>query len=156
MISPDHCPACNEPFKDNYCQCPKGCVWSVEQFNSLCIARGQRPGWVEPDPKSPAATAPRLVLVEWLDSHYRPGWTTDETLPEPVTCRSAGWIVGENPQGLVLASNVSIEATPQRCGDITIPKRSIVSITNLAISAAANPDLWKVIGDALNTEPALK
>ena len=39
--------------------------------------------------------ARELVLVEWVDSHYRPGWTTDGPEPEPVRITSVGWVVAE-------------------------------------------------------------
>lgn len=73
----------------------------------------------------------KLVLVEWEDSHHRPGWTSDEANPKPLPCRSVGWLVAQNASAITLSANVSVEETPQRCGDMTIPRRCIVRITKL-------------------------
>lgn len=75
----------------------------------------------------------KLVLIEWEDSHYRPGWTTDKPEAEPLVCRSVGWLVAETKAAKMLAANVTNEANPQRCGDMTIPQRCIRSVKTLKV-----------------------
>lgn len=75
---------------------------------------------------------PHLVLIEWEDSHHRPGWTADAAEPEPLICRSVGWLVGSTKEAKTLAANITQEDNPQRCGDMTIPARSIRKIKRLA------------------------
>ena len=75
---------------------------------------------------------PRLVLIEWVDSHYRPGWTTDA--PDDthlLRCRSVGWLVHEDDDVKVLSANVTDEEDVQRCGDMTIPAAAITNIREL-------------------------
>jgi hypothetical protein len=87
--------------------------------------------------KSAGATtvnSPRLVLIEWEDSHHRPGWTTDTAEAQPLICKSVGWIVAETKNAKVLAANITHEENMQRCGDMTIPQRCIRSIKRLSQS----------------------
>lgn len=75
---------------------------------------------------------PALVLVEWLDSHYNPGWTTEPLdNPKPVLCRSVGWLTKETGEAKVISSHMTDESEPQRCGDMTIPLKAIVKIRKL-------------------------
>ena len=76
--------------------------------------------------------SPELVLIEWEDSHHRPGWTTETPAPEPLICKSVGWLVGSTKDAKVIAANMTQEDNPQRCGDMTIPKRCIRRIKKLA------------------------
>jgi len=73
----------------------------------------------------------RLLYVEWVDSHYRPGWTTDDASSEPLKCVSVGWLIKEDAEGMTLSSNLSVEENKQRCGDITIPTRAILRTKRL-------------------------
>lgn len=72
-----------------------------------------------------------FVLIEWVDSHYRSGWTTQVAETKPLACLSAGWLVYDGAEAKTLSANVSCENDPQRCGDITIPARAIVRIEAL-------------------------
>lgn len=69
-----------------------------------------------------------LVMVEWVDSHHTPGWTTGDPPTEPLTCRSVGWLVYEGERAITLAPHVTLEEEPQRCGQMTIPNCAILKI----------------------------
>ena len=72
----------------------------------------------------------RLVLVEWLDSHYVPGWHFDDPLTAPKVCRSVGWLVYEGESAITIAANVADEGE-QRSGEWTIPRVAIVRIETI-------------------------
>jgi hypothetical protein len=74
-----------------------------------------------------------LYLVEWLDSHYRAGWSNESAASNnSLRCFSVGWLAADGNDAIVLSANVSDEELPQRCGDITIPKVSIVKMRVLS------------------------
>lgn len=72
-----------------------------------------------------------LVLIEWVDSHHRPGWSSEDPQSHLLKCRSVGWKVHEDKHTVVLAANMTVEEDSQRCGDMNIPRRSITKITKL-------------------------
>jgi hypothetical protein len=76
---------------------------------------------------------PNLVLIEWEDSHYKPGWTREigEGQLTPVLCKSVGWLLHDGDEAKVLANHLSDEDEPQSCGAMTIPSRAIVKIRRL-------------------------
>jgi hypothetical protein len=74
---------------------------------------------------------PQLVLIEWEDSHHRPGWTTSQPETKPLICKSVGWLVSESKEAKVLSANMTDEEDPQRCGDMTIPQRCIRRVKRL-------------------------
>ena len=76
----------------------------------------------------------KLVLIEWVDSHYRPGWTTDgaKNTALPLECLSVGWIVHDGKEAKVISSHITIEKNQQRCGDMTIPTAAILHITEVS------------------------
>lgn len=74
--------------------------------------------------------AAKLVLVEWLDSHYVPGWHYDEPLTKPKVCRSVGWLVYKGPKAITVASHMTVE-DEHRNGEMTIPIQTVVKITPL-------------------------
>jgi hypothetical protein len=67
----------------------------------------------------------RLVLVEWVDSHHRAGWTTDEPCDAPLTCLSVGWLIFDGKHAKTLAPHYTAEENPQRNGEMTIPSCAI-------------------------------
>jgi hypothetical protein len=73
----------------------------------------------------------KFVAVRWLDSAQKIGWLFENELPEPkgepiVTC---GTIVREGPEGIVVASSVTVDRV---FGGVTvIPRAAICSIINL-------------------------
>lgn len=79
-----------------------------------------------------ACTFP-LVFIEWVDSHYRAGWTADEAEDAPLVCRSVGWLVKDGEDAKVLSAHISTEESPQRCGDMTIPSRAILQIRKIIL-----------------------
>lgn len=81
----------------------------------------------------------RLVLVDWLDSY---GCSSDWRLveacnPKVLHCHSVGWLLHEDEECVVVVPHISEAEHPaaprQACGDMTIAKKSIVSITNLPL-----------------------
>lgn len=73
----------------------------------------------------------RLVLVEWLDSHYVPGWHTDAPAEKPSLCRSVGWLICDGEQAKVISPHVINGDPPQRNGEMTIPACAIVSMVEI-------------------------
>jgi len=80
----------------------------------------------------------KLVLIEWMDSHSGRGWQSLENLKEdsrPLYCRSVGWLLAEDNGCKVIVPHVYDEKNKgiilQGCGDITIPKKSIIKMTIL-------------------------
>jgi len=70
-------------------------------------------------------------LVEWVDSaRPAPDWRFVSDLPplEVIRCLSVGWVVAEDDTTLMLAPNMGdVESdSPQACGFLRVPKRSIV------------------------------
>lgn len=96
-----------------------------------------------------------LVLVKWLDSHYVAGWHTEEPDIDPLVCHSVGWLVYDGEESIVVAGHMTDEDTPQRCGEMTIPRAMIKSIAFLdcvtkapiRITPLGSKDLNMVYGD---------
>lgn len=74
---------------------------------------------------------PKLVLIEWLDSHQNAAWTTEEPAKEPLSCRSVGWLVHDGEAAKTLAAHMTLETPPQRSGEMTIPTCAITKIVPL-------------------------
>ena len=83
------------------------------------------------------AAKARLVVVDWLDSF---GCSTtwqkiDGVDPEPLRCRSVGWLVYDGKETKVIVPHMSDVNHPtapaQGCGDMTIPARSVLHISEL-------------------------
>ncbi|OGV45186.1 MAG: hypothetical protein A2017_06505 [Lentisphaerae bacterium GWF2_44_16] len=75
---------------------------------------------------------PKLVLIEWEDSHKTDGWCIGHNPPcESVPIKSIGWIIAENSKAIVITAHKSKEAEPQYCNAMTIPKCSITKITRV-------------------------
>lgn len=81
----------------------------------------------------------KLVMIEWLDAYgcssewqEIPVLTTEQ---KPMVCTSVGWILFENDERVVLVPHLTgignDRAHEQGCGDMTIPRVSIVKITPL-------------------------
>lgn len=82
----------------------------------------------------------RLVLIEWLDSvGCSSEWRRLEVdHPQPLTCRSVGWLVHDGDECKVIVPHVTEatgeEVTRQGCGDMTIPTKAILSVTELPLT----------------------
>lgn len=81
----------------------------------------------------------RLVLIEWQDSL---GCSTDwqplaHCDPEPLICRSVGWLLHNGKDCKVVVPHISTNENPniekQGCGDMSIPAKSVLSIIDLVI-----------------------
>lgn len=77
----------------------------------------------------------KLVLVEWLDSFgCSSNWEDidDDMKPIPLTCFSAGYVIYEDNRCITVCPHLAVfEDKRQGCGDMTIPRASIVSIRSL-------------------------
>ncbi len=120
----------------------EGGVASPEEEN---FQKGQERGGISahsgPEPEKTQQGAGEeigpLVLVEWLDSY---GCSSDwqeiaGIKPEPLSCRSVGWIAYQDEHCLVIVPHVSAphnELPRQACGDMTIPAVSVLRITELS------------------------
>jgi hypothetical protein len=81
--------------------------------------------------------SPRLVLIEWEDSHGDGVWQQlDDSLEDrAVVCRSVGWLVLDGEQAKVVAPHMSQQepGVPlQGCGIMTIPTRAVLRVTPLS------------------------
>jgi len=76
-------------------------------------------------------STPRLIVIEWLDSHRTAGWTTDAPATEPVLCRSVGWLVHDGEKAKTITPHMTDEQTPQRAGEMTIPTCAVVRMRTL-------------------------
>jgi len=80
----------------------------------------------------------KLVYVEWSDS-YGCGslWQTLEDVdPGVIVCKSVGWLIADNKTHITLVPHIHIGteiSEAQGCGDMTIPKTSILKRKNLSI-----------------------
>jgi hypothetical protein len=70
-------------------------------------------------------------MIEWVDSHYRAGWTAEPAVKLPLKCLSVGWLVEDGESAKVLSAHVTSEDRPQRCGDMTIPTAAIISMVEV-------------------------
>lgn len=70
----------------------------------------------------------KLEAIVWIDSSSANGWVDLGSLPcETVTIHSVGWVAAENDECLTLVPHVAQDQRdPAVCGDVTIPKCSIV------------------------------
>lgn len=76
---------------------------------------------------------PKLLAIEWLDSHGFAGWNRLDELERlgrrTMTCVSVGFLVVETDDVVVLASSLSAWFDPDIAvgakGDISIPKVAI-------------------------------
>ncbi len=82
----------------------------------------------------------RLVLVEWLDSYGgTTGWKElDDCTPDPLVCRSVGWLIHDTPQYKVIVPHIVEPASDTRIaaqgrGDMTIPCAAILSMRELSL-----------------------
>ncbi len=73
----------------------------------------------------------RAVMVKWTDSHYRPGWDNGQVVADELVCNSLGWLVSKTKHVIVIASHITDENDSQRCGQMTIPRKSILSMNYL-------------------------
>lgn len=73
----------------------------------------------------------RIVLAEWLDSGRSDGWHRDDPLEQAHACRSAGLLIAATRDVVTIAGHWTIEADRQRCGEMTIPTRALVSLRAL-------------------------
>lgn len=110
-----------------------------QAYNELTdlMVKGEemQPEWIEDsslgDDLSPSVRKYKLVHIEWLDSHQSSGWTTDDPPIAGLLCKSVGWLVQDGILAKTLASSMTDEDMPQRCGHMTIPTCCIQSIKAL-------------------------
>lgn len=81
---------------------------------------------------------PKLVYVEWHDSHYFPGWHYGEPETEPKVCHSVGYLLFDGPRAVTIACTVTSEAEPQRMGEVTIPREAITAMRRLSVRRRPN------------------
>lgn len=81
----------------------------------------------------------RLVMVEWVDSFgctSNWGELVEDCQPEPIVCKSVGWLFRETSECMVIVPHVADvpgDSPKQGCGDMTIPVRCIRQTHDLAI-----------------------
>ena len=84
---------------------------------------------------------PRLVLIEWQDSHVGGGWQmlSEEIEDRALVCRSVGWLLLDGEQAKVVAPHLSQEEpgiTLQGSGIMTIPTKAVLRLVDLTESEA--------------------
>ena len=77
------------------------------------------------------ADKPRLVMIDWLDSHHHAGWHSGDPNTHPLICHSVGWLVYDGEEAKTIAPHMTDEEPAQRCGEMTIPSVAVVRIRNL-------------------------
>lgn len=72
----------------------------------------------------------KLVLIEWVDSHFRPGWSRDTPCEAALTCLSAGFLTYDGKDAKTVSAHMTVEddGDNQRSGDMTIPVCAIISM----------------------------
>ena len=81
----------------------------------------------------------KVVIIEWLDScgaGSRWQFLEDYEDPKPLKCRSIGWLVQDREDCKVIVPHLSMDAKDsqrQGCGEMTIPTRSIILITEITL-----------------------
>lgn len=73
----------------------------------------------------------KLVLIAWIDSNYTEGWSSDTPVNTPTKCHSVGRLVRVGRKAITVASHVTREPSPQRCGVMTIPRKAVTKVTAL-------------------------
>jgi hypothetical protein len=78
---------------------------------------------------------PKLVLIEWIDSHssdrWEPLWKYEERC-DPLHCRTVGWVVAQRKGMVLVVSSLAGERNGDLvvngCGEMAIPKRCVVKM----------------------------
>ena len=78
----------------------------------------------------------KLVLIEWVDSYgCSPNWEdlTETANPEPMMCRSVGWLLHDGSGCKVIVPHVAdvTNDSQQGCGNMAIPTACIVRTADL-------------------------
>lgn len=78
----------------------------------------------------------KLVLVKWIDSlGCSPTWSKLDCIElKPVVCKSVGFLYYSNDEYLVIVPHFikgGVDIEQQGCGEMAIPRRSILKITEL-------------------------
>ena len=73
----------------------------------------------------------KIVLAEWEDSTMPHGWIRGEPETEVLRCKSAGLLMAVSADVVTIAGSWGPEADPQRAGEITIPRRALLSLREL-------------------------
>lgn len=79
----------------------------------------------------PPGLVGQVVLAEWQDSTMPHGWTRDDPETRALRCKSAGLLMVANSEVVTIAGTWGPEDDPQRAGEITIPRRALVSLRAL-------------------------
>jgi hypothetical protein len=82
----------------------------------------------------------RLVLVEWQDSRQPSGgwrWADEYEAPEPVICRTVGWLLRETDDALLVAQSLGDVSRDrmQASGGTEIARRQVLRISELGASS---------------------
>ena len=113
-----------------------------DQYSKGRQERGCVSAQTEEGEKTLAEPSLRLVLVEWVDSYgCSASWQSlAESTPAPMVCRSVGWLLHDTTDWKVIVPHLSDanhqNTEQQGCGDMTIPTRSILSVTDLTTHQA--------------------
>jgi hypothetical protein len=96
--------------------------------------------------------APRLVFIEWTDSHAVPGWQDLDAVRRSLglVCRSVGWLIHDDQDTKILAPHLSEGSNPpQGSGIMMIPARAVlreVDLTEACIATRTDGELLKCSG----------
>lgn len=88
-----------------------------------------------------------LQYIRWEDSvGCSSSWCEiPDRSPEPHICHTAGWVIAENDNCVVIAPHISpaseeLQKDAHACGDMAIPKRSIVRRIVIDLEGFPLPD----------------
>jgi hypothetical protein len=88
----------------------------------------------------------RLVLIEWVDSlGCSTQWQKlDSISTDPLRCRSVGWLIHDGRESKVIVPHVYDDEHPsapvQGCGDMVIPAKSVIGISDLFTKKLTDKD----------------
>lgn len=76
-----------------------------------------------------------LVLIDWVDAYgHPPQWEIVGASPEPLYCRSIGWLTSSTRTSKTVTASISdpdLYPTRQGCASTTIPTRCIIRMYRL-------------------------
>jgi hypothetical protein len=71
-----------------------------------------------------------LVVIHWNDIYTETEWNDKVTI-KPATCVSTGWLIGDFPDYVVIASDILVNTVTKFNGMTAIPRGCITMMTEI-------------------------
>lgn len=78
-------------------------------------------------------SVPEAVYVEWVDSTSAHPWTAPDDAPEPLVCKSIGWLVVERDDHIVVSASWDSQDPGHFDAPISIPRVAIIGLWRLSL-----------------------